>query len=39
VLCFWPFFKGLFGKGKHGIPMYTICKSAALFARTFSALM
>ncbi|KAL4620098.1 hypothetical protein ACB092_06G128900 [Castanea dentata] len=30
VLCFWPFFKGLFGKGKHGIPLSTICKSAAL---------
>lgn len=30
VLCFWPFLKGLFGKGKHGIPLSTICKSAAL---------
>ncbi|XP_075672234.1 cellulose synthase-like protein H1 isoform X2 [Castanea sativa] len=30
VLCFWPFLKGLFGKGKHGIPLFTICKSAAL---------
>jgi hypothetical protein len=30
VLCFWPFLKGLFGKGKHGIPISTICKSAAL---------
>ncbi|XP_059452776.1 cellulose synthase-like protein H1 [Corylus avellana] len=30
VLCFWPFLKGLFGKGKHGIPITTICKSAAL---------
>jgi hypothetical protein len=30
LLCYWPFLKGLFGKGKHGIPMSTICKSAAL---------
>ncbi|XP_042977126.1 cellulose synthase-like protein H1 isoform X2 [Carya illinoinensis] len=30
VLCFWPFFKGLFGKGKHGIPKATIYKSATL---------
>ncbi|XP_059452775.1 cellulose synthase-like protein H1 [Corylus avellana] len=30
VLCFWPFLKGLFGKGKHGIPMSTIFKSVAL---------
>ncbi|CAB4274168.1 unnamed protein product [Prunus armeniaca] len=30
VLCFWPFLKGLFGKGKYGIPMPTIFKSAAL---------
>ena len=30
VLCFWPFLKGLSGKGKHGIPMSTICKSVAL---------
>ncbi|XP_062150899.1 cellulose synthase-like protein H1 [Alnus glutinosa] len=30
VLCFWPFLKGLFGKGKHGIPISTICKSTAL---------
>jgi hypothetical protein len=30
LLCFWPFLKGLFGKGKHGIPISTICKSAAL---------
>lgn len=30
VLCFWPYLKGLFGKGKHGIPLSTICKSAAL---------
>ncbi|KAE8075661.1 hypothetical protein FH972_014355 [Carpinus fangiana] len=30
LLCYWPFLKGLFGKGKHGIPISTICKSAAL---------
>ncbi|KAL6330139.1 hypothetical protein AAG906_040059 [Vitis piasezkii] len=30
VLCFLPFLKGLFGKGKYGIPTSTICKSAAL---------
>ncbi|XP_034701263.1 cellulose synthase-like protein H1 isoform X2 [Vitis riparia] len=30
VLCFLPFLKGLFGKGKYGIPKSTICKSAAL---------
>ncbi|VVA17580.1 PREDICTED: cellulose synthase [Prunus dulcis] len=30
VLCYWPFLKGLFGKGKYGIPMPTIFKSAAL---------
>ncbi|KAK4577328.1 hypothetical protein RGQ29_027733 [Quercus rubra] len=30
VLCFWPFLKGLFGKGRHGIPSSTICKSTAL---------
>nr|XP_028952951.1 cellulose synthase-like protein H1 isoform X4 [Malus domestica] len=30
VLCFWPFVKGLFGKGKYGIPMVTIVKSAVL---------
>ncbi|XP_059452413.1 cellulose synthase-like protein H1 [Corylus avellana] len=30
LLCFWPFLKGLFGKGKHGIPISTICKAAAL---------
>ncbi|KAG7983395.1 hypothetical protein I3843_04G104400 [Carya illinoinensis] len=30
VLCFWPFFKGLFRKGKHGIPKATIYKSATL---------
>lgn len=30
VLCFSPFLKGLFGKGKYGIPTSTICKSAGL---------
>jgi hypothetical protein len=30
LLCFWPFLKGLFGKGKHGIPISTVWKSAAL---------
>lgn len=30
VLCLWPFVSGLFGKGKYGIPLSTICKSAAL---------
>ncbi|XP_059628421.1 cellulose synthase-like protein H1 isoform X2 [Cornus florida] len=30
VLCFWPFLKGLFGKGKYGIPLSTVYKSGAL---------
>ncbi|KAM3697165.1 hypothetical protein ACJW31_06G091300 [Castanea mollissima] len=30
VLCFWPFVKGLFRKGKYGIPLSIICKSTAL---------
>ncbi|GKV17638.1 hypothetical protein SLEP1_g28112 [Rubroshorea leprosula] len=30
ILCFWPFLKGLFRKGKYGIPLPTIFKSAAL---------
>ena len=30
VLCFWPFLKGLVGKGRHGIPLSTIWKSATL---------
>ncbi|XP_061970026.1 cellulose synthase-like protein B4 isoform X2 [Populus nigra] len=30
VVCFWPFVKGLFGKGKYGIPLSTICKSSLL---------
>ncbi|KAE8075655.1 hypothetical protein FH972_014349 [Carpinus fangiana] len=34
LLYFWPFLKGLFGKGKHGIPISTICKSTA-FALLF----
>ncbi|KAI4322518.1 hypothetical protein L6164_022204 [Bauhinia variegata] len=30
VVCYWPFLKGLFGKGKYGIPISTVSKSAAL---------
>jgi len=30
VLCYLPFLKGLFGKGKYGIPLSTICKSMVL---------
>ncbi|XP_011007182.1 PREDICTED: cellulose synthase-like protein H1 [Populus euphratica] len=30
VMCFWPFVKGLFGKGKYGIPLSTVCKSSLL---------
>ena len=30
VLCFWPFLKGLFAKGKYWIPLSTTCKSAIL---------
>lgn len=30
VLCFWAFLRGLFGKGKYGIPLSTIYKSGAL---------
>ncbi|XP_024033057.1 cellulose synthase-like protein H1 isoform X2 [Morus notabilis] len=30
VLCLWPVLKGLFGKGKYGIPLSTLCKSTAL---------
>ncbi|XVE93660.1 hypothetical protein REPUB_Repub01dG0213100 [Reevesia pubescens] len=26
----WPFVRGLFGKGKYGFPLSTLCKSAAL---------
>ena len=29
VLCFWPFVRGLVGKGKYGIPSSTILKSAS----------
>ena len=32
VLLFWAFFKGLFGKGKYGIPSTTLYKSGALAA-------
>ncbi|KAF7847277.1 hypothetical protein BT93_L3129 [Corymbia citriodora subsp. variegata] len=30
VLCFWPFFRGLCGKGKYGIPSTTLMKGAIL---------
>ena len=30
VIWFWPFLKGLVGKGRHGIPLSTIWRSAAL---------
>ncbi|KAJ1400045.1 Nucleotide-diphospho-sugar transferase [Sesbania bispinosa] len=30
VLCYLPFLKGLFGRGKYGIPLSTICKSMVL---------
>ncbi|XVE93662.1 hypothetical protein REPUB_Repub01dG0213300 [Reevesia pubescens] len=30
VIGLWPFVRGLFGKGKYGIPLSTLCKSAAL---------
>ena len=30
VLCLWPFVKGLFRKGKYGIPFSIICNSTAL---------
>ncbi|KAF7141442.1 hypothetical protein RHSIM_Rhsim06G0164900 [Rhododendron simsii] len=30
VLCLWAFLKGLFGKGKYGIPLATVYKSGAL---------
>ena len=30
VLCFWPFLKGMFLKGRYGLPLSTIYKSAAL---------
>ncbi|KAK7375197.1 hypothetical protein VNO78_35890 [Psophocarpus tetragonolobus] len=34
LLCYWPYLKGLFARGKYGIPLSTICKSA-LFAFLF----
>lgn len=34
VLCFWPFVRGLFGKGKYGIPSSIVLKSAG-FALIF----
>ncbi|CAJ1956282.1 unnamed protein product [Sphenostylis stenocarpa] len=34
ILCYWPYLKGLFGRGKYGIPLSTICKSA-VFALVF----
>ncbi|QCE09538.1 cellulose synthase A [Vigna unguiculata] len=30
VVCYFPYLKGLFGSGKYGIPLSTICKSAIL---------
>lgn len=30
TICYWPFLKGLFEKGKYGIPFSTICKSMTL---------
>ncbi|XP_057729313.1 cellulose synthase-like protein B4 [Arachis stenosperma] len=30
VVCFWPYLKGLFQRGKYGIPFSTLCKSALL---------
>ncbi|KAK7324813.1 hypothetical protein VNO77_28670 [Canavalia gladiata] len=30
VICYLPFLKGLFGKGKYGIPLSTICKATVL---------
>ncbi|KAK7335582.1 hypothetical protein VNO80_27506 [Phaseolus coccineus] len=30
MLCYFPYLKGLFGRGKYGIPLFTICKSAIL---------
>ncbi|KAK7375198.1 hypothetical protein VNO78_35891 [Psophocarpus tetragonolobus] len=34
VVCYWPYLKGLFARGKYGIPLSTICKSA-VFAFLF----
>ncbi|XP_027339836.1 cellulose synthase-like protein B4 isoform X2 [Abrus precatorius] len=30
LMCYWPYFKGLFAKGKYGIPLSVICKSIVL---------
>ena len=30
VVCFWPYLKGLLARGKYGIPLSTVCKSAVL---------
>jgi len=30
IICYWPFFRGLFETGKFGIPFSTICKGATL---------
>ena len=30
VICFWPFVRGLFRKGKYGIPLSTVLKSGML---------
>ncbi|KAK7257563.1 hypothetical protein RIF29_31615 [Crotalaria pallida] len=30
IICYWPLLRGLFARGKYGIPLSTICKSAAL---------
>ncbi|XP_019453796.1 PREDICTED: cellulose synthase-like protein H1 isoform X2 [Lupinus angustifolius] len=30
IICYWPFLRGLFQRGKYGIPLPTICKSASL---------
>ncbi|XP_038902760.1 cellulose synthase-like protein H1 [Benincasa hispida] len=30
ILCFWPFLKGMFRKGRYGLPFSTICKSSVL---------
>ncbi|TKY48723.1 Cellulose synthase protein H1 [Spatholobus suberectus] len=34
VVCYWPYLKGLFARGKYGIPLSTMCKSA-VFAFVF----
>jgi len=30
IACYLPYLKGVFGRGKYGIPVFTICKSAIL---------